>query len=223
MKILAVDTATKFLCLGIYDDGKVYEYNLEAGRQLSSLLSPTIKRLLEAVQIRASEIHYFACGLGPGSFTGLRIGLAYLKGLSWVTRRPLAGISTLDILASGIKDTDKTIIPIIDAKRDLVYCSAFKNKNGRLLKIKPYLLLNKKELLATIKPNSIILGDAISLYREEILAQIKGVSLLDQDYWYPQAHNIISLAQQRIKDKKFDSPFRIKPIYLYPKECQIRK
>jgi len=224
MKILAIDTSTKFLCLGVYSDNRIYEYNLEVGRKLSVLLSPSIKRVLDTLELRLSDIDYFACGLGPGSFTGMRVGLATIKGLSWATKKPLIGIPTLDMLARGISDDSRRdIIPIIDAKRNLIYCSAFNKRNGRLERMKPYMLLNEKEFFRIAKPGSIILGDAINLYREKLIKNIKGARIIEKDYWYPRAHNIITLALERIKLKRFSAPTNINPIYLYPKECQIRK
>ena len=222
MKILGIDTTTKFLCLGAYDGAKIYEYNLELGTKHSALLVPTIKRVLDALQWHISEVDYFACGLGPGSFTGMRVGLATIKGLSWATKRPVIGISTLDILAQNVKDIDKDIIPIIDAKRELIYCSIYKKKNRKLSRIKPYMLLSIEEFFKIAKPDSIIFGDAVSLFKEEIIRRVRGANILDKDYWYPKAHNIIALALERIKEKKFENSFGIRPIYLYPKECQIK-
>ena len=222
MKILGIDTSTKFLSLGISEDDKIYEYNLELGRQMSDLLSPTIKRVLDALGWRINDIDYFACGLGPGSFTGMRVGLATIKGLSWSLKKPIIGISTLDILARGVGSTGQTIIPIIDAKRGLLYCSFYKNKNGTLKRIAPYRLLKEEDFFGKAVNDSIILGDGLNLYKEKILSNIKGVTFLDRDYWYPKGRNIIALALAKIKIKKPDNPFSIKPIYLYPKECQIK-
>lgn len=242
MKILGIDTTTKFLCLGIYDDSKVYEYNMDLGKVQSSLLVPTIKRVLDALGWSIGDIDYFACGLGPGSFTGVRVGVATIKGFAWSLNKPVLGISTLDILAkninpvrnttqisaktivsNGVKINDKFIVPIIDAKRNLIYSSIYKAKRGTLKRIMPYMLLTKDEFFKKAKPHSIVLGDAVGLYKEDILKNIKGVNLLDKDYWYPKAHNIISLALGKIKAKNWDNAFDIRPIYLYPKECQIRK
>ena len=222
MKILGIDTTTKFLCLGVYDGTRVYEYNLEVGIRLSSLLAITIKRVLDALGWRINDIDYFACGIGPGSFTGIRVGLATIKGLGWSLNKSIVGISTLDILAKGVRGADRFIVSIIDAKRNLVYCSVYKTEDGALRRTAPYMLLTEDEFLKKMRANSIILGDAVDLYKERILKNIKGVNILDKDYWYPRAGNIISLALERIKDRKFISPFDIKPIYLYPKECQIR-
>jgi tRNA threonylcarbamoyl adenosine modification protein YeaZ len=223
MKILGLDTSTKYLCLGVYDESKVYEYSLEVGRSLSSLLNVTIKRALDTLGLNINEIDYFACGLGPGSFTGMRIGVATIKGMSWAARKPIIGISTLDILASGVCPTKSLIVPAIDAKRNLLYCSAYEKEKKRLKRVRPYMLLTKDDFFKKFKSDCLLLGDAVGLYREDFLRHIKEVTILDKDYWYPQAHNIIALAQDKIKLKEFVNPFSIKPIYLYPKECQIKK
>ena len=223
MKILAIDTTSKFFCLGIYDNGKVFEYSLELGRKLSMLLHATIKRTLEAAGLDIGGIDYFACGLGPGSFTGARIGLAAVKGLCFSLKKPVIGISTLDILAKDVLLNSNQIVPVIDAKRNLIYCAIFQHKNGRLTRKHPYMLLSQEEFFRAIKPQAVVLGDALSLHKDKILKQVKGVKVLDTGFWYPKAHNILEIALERIRQKKLDNPFSLKPIYLYPKECQIKK
>jgi tRNA threonylcarbamoyladenosine biosynthesis protein TsaB len=223
MKLLAVDTSTKYLSLGIYNEGSLYGYNLEVGPKLSSLLAVTIKRVLDASGLDIKNLDYFACGLGPGSFTGMRVGLSTMKGLSWALRKPLIGISTLDILAmNALSCNRKIIIPVIDAKRSLIYSCFYKNINGSLKKISPYMLLSKEDLLKKIKQPAVIFGDALNLYKEDILKSAPQSVLLDKDYWYPKAHNIIKLAVLRIKNKKFDDLLKINPIYVYPKDCQVK-
>lgn len=223
MKILGIDTTTRFLCLGIYDNGRVYEYNLEVATRLSSLLAVTIKRVLDSFGWRPQDIDYFACGLGPGSFTGMRVGIAAIKGLSWATKKLVIGIPSLDLLAKNAPDTDKQVVPIIDAKRNLIYCSVYKKKEGELDRTKPYMLLSEKELFKNIKSGAIIVGDAIGLYKEKIQLNVKGATFLEKDCWYPKARNILLLAQERIRSKKLSDEFNIKPIYLYPRECQVKK
>ena len=223
MKILGIDTATKSLSLGIYDDGRVYECELESGRKLSSLLAPVTARCLEAAGLEVADIDYFACGLGPGSFTGMRIGIAFIKGMAWAAKKPVAGISTLDILAKNVSGASEEIVTAVDAKRDLIYCSIYKNKNGVLKRMAPHMLLSPDQLLKKVKPNSIILGDAAGLYKELFLRRVKGAVVLDRDHWYPKANNLIELALARIKGKELTDCFRLKPIYLYPDECQVRR
>ncbi|MCX5668725.1 MAG: tRNA (adenosine(37)-N6)-threonylcarbamoyltransferase complex dimerization subunit type 1 TsaB [Candidatus Omnitrophica bacterium] len=222
MKILGIDTTTKRLCLGLYVDGKFYEYSLEAGRSLSALLVPTIQRVICAVGIKITEIDYFACGLGPGSFTGMRIGLATIKGLSVVKNKPVIGISTLDILAKNAPLKDRLIVTALDARRALIYCSSYKYEQGSLKRKSAYALLSLDELVKKFPNQVVILGDAVGLYADALLTRIKNATVLDKDYWSPQAHNLISLALAKIKAKQFSSVLTVKPIYLYPKECQIK-
>jgi len=223
VKILGIDTSTNFLALALNDDKKLFEYRLEAGRRISLLLTQTIQRTLDALKWEAGDIDYFACGIGPGSFTGVRMGLATIKGLAWSLHKPVIGISTLDIIARGTGFREGVIFSAIDAKRGLIYCSAYKIKNGTQKRIMPYMLLTEDEFLRKVGPNSMISGDAIALYGESISRQIRGVGILDKDYWYPRPGNIIEIALERIKQAKYGNAFGILPIYLYPKECQIRK
>ncbi|MFA5096401.1 MAG: tRNA (adenosine(37)-N6)-threonylcarbamoyltransferase complex dimerization subunit type 1 TsaB [Candidatus Omnitrophota bacterium] len=223
MKILAIDTATKFLSLGIYIDGAFYEYNLELGRRLSPLITVTIKRSLDALGLEPADMDYFACGLGPGSFTGLRVGLSTMQGLSWALAKPLIGVPTLDILALNAKGrANKAIVTALDAKRGLIYSCFYRNTGAALRKISPYLLLSPEGLARKIAPRSAILGDALDPYRETILKSVRGADLLDRDSWYPKPRNIITLALERVKDKKRPALSKIMPIYIYPKECQIK-
>jgi tRNA threonylcarbamoyladenosine biosynthesis protein TsaB len=222
MKILALDSTTKILTLGIYNDGRQAEYNLEVGRKLSGLIDKSAERVLAASGLTLKDIDYFACGLGPGSFTGMRVGLSFVKGLSWANKKPIAGLCTLDILAEQVKEEDRAIISAIDARRNLIYACIYKKKAGKLKKISAYMLLNIDELLKKMPSDSLILGDAVSLYGEHFLKAGRGVKLLEKEFWYPKAHNMISLALGKIKEKKIYTAFNVKPIYLYPKECQVK-
>lgn len=222
MKILGIDTTTKFICLGLYVDGRFYEYNLQVGRRLSELLVPTIQRVVSAVGLKIADIDYFTCGLGPGSFTGMRIGLATAKGLSAVRAKPVIGISSLDILAKNVLVKDSLIVVANDAGRGLIYCSSYNFEHGVLRRKSEYALLTLDEFIKKFNKKPIILGSAISLYKEKLLS-IKGSKVLDKDYWFLKAHNLIDLALSKIKARQFSSAITIKPIYLYPKECQIRR
>ena len=222
MKILGIDTTTKTLCLGLHVDGKFYEYSLQVGRKLSELLTVSIQRVIAAAGLKIADIDYFACGLGPGSFTGMRVGVATIKGLSVVRNKPVIGISTLDILARNASPQDRLIVSALDARRSLIYCSSYKYERGILKRKSEYSLLNLDEFIKKFRSKPVILGDSIALYGEKMISGIKGASVLDKDYWSPKAHNLIELALAKIKARQFTSALTVKPIYLYPKECQIK-
>jgi len=142
MKILGIDTTTRFLSMGLYVDGRFYEYTLETGRMLSGLLVPSIERVVSAAGLELREIDCFACGLGPGSFTGIRIGLATVKGLCAALNKPAVGICTLDVMAAAAPVDDAMVVPAIDAKRGLIYCAFYKRKYGVLKRQGKYSLLS---------------------------------------------------------------------------------
>jgi tRNA threonylcarbamoyladenosine biosynthesis protein TsaB len=229
MKILGIDTTTKILCLGLAHEDKVYEYGLEVGTRLSAVLAPTINRALCALNWKPDDIDYFACGLGPGSFTGIRIGLATIKGLSWSLNIPAIGIPTLDLLAQNASFIEGFVIAVIDARRDLIYCCFYRAHRGIIKRVSPYMLLSVEELLKRIKQKInrsvtvVLLGDAIPIVKDKLSAAKFGIDILDKDYWGLKPGNIIVLAQQKIKSKDFSKAVNIEPIYLYPKECQIKK
>ena len=222
MKILGIDTSTKILSIGVYDGSGIYEHNVELGVKHSSLLMPIIQRILGVLGWSLGDIDYFACGLGPGSFTGIRVGVAAVKGLAWANKKPVIGIPTLDILANSAKEKSGNILVAVDAKRGLVYYAAYKAQNEILKKSGRYALISKDEFLKRIKLPCAVLGDAAGIYKDEISKAGRGIDILDKDHWYPKGHCIIELALKDIKRKKFNNAFDVEPIYLYPKECQIR-
>ncbi len=235
-KILAVDTSSRFLCLGYMDGERICEYNVEAGVKLSGMLHPAIERTLRALDLAPEDIDYFACGVGPGSFTGLRIGVAAIKGLAWSLRKPVAAVASLDVIARNALFGEVTvtgkryIVTAVDAKRDLLYCCIYSTSGKSLKRESPYMLLTVTELMrkveALVSPSGkgsiTFLGDACGLHREAMLKGSKGGGVLDKDYWYPQPRNVLDLALEKIEKKQLASAFKVDPLYLYPKECQIR-
>jgi tRNA threonylcarbamoyladenosine biosynthesis protein TsaB len=230
MKILCVDTSSRILCLGVADGDKVYEYNLQLGTKISALLVPSIERVIKALGWQIGQIDYFCCGVGPGSFTGVRIGMASVKALSWSLNKPVAGVSSLDILAQNSGKEEDFIIPVIDAKRSLVYASIYQNQSGRIKRIAPYMLLDPsglaKKIRKTIRAKSfsdcVMLGDGLNICSKECSDKLKGIRFLDKDYWRLEARNIVELAKTAIRQKRSVGAFKLSPLYLYPKECQIR-
>lgn len=240
MNLLAIDTSSKYFCLAVAKgDTIVAQFHKPLGAKLSRLILPTIDKALKKSGISIRRINYFAVGLGPGSFTGLRVGLATIKGLAFFLRQPIIGIVSLDALARSMNKFDGLttltinpqasrriegyICPIVDAKRRLVY-SAIYSVNGKLRRRSKYLLAPIEGLLKEIgkKHKVFFLGDGISLYHRDITKKLgKAAIFADESFWYPKPENLIALAREKIKNREFDNPDKIVPLYLYPKECQI--
>ena len=226
MKILAVDTSTKLLCIAVLKGPRIYTYRINSERRHFSLLLPLIKRILTSLKIELEDMNYFAVGLGPGSFTGLRIGIVGIKGIAVAVNKKVIGVPSLDVIAYNtlqIRDGYKFICPILDAKRGLVYTCFYRREGETLKRLITYKLLSIPELVRLVNPRTIFLGDALRLYKETLMLRVKQAKFLDADYYYPQAHNLIKVARELSDKGKIVKADKIHPIYLYPKECQIRK
>jgi len=222
MQILGIDTSTKFLSLAILrDDRIIAQINLDVGRQLSSLLIPTIKDILKKSNLSLEKLNGFAVGIGPGSFTGLRIGITTIKALALALNKPIVGISSLDIIAKNISVASTQICPIIDAKRDNVFSCIYECRNGKMKRQTKYLLINIKDLLKRINKKTIFLGDGLLLFRK-IIEKKKEVIFTNEKLWYPKASNLVFLALEKFNKGQFTDTDKLVPLYLYPKECQIR-
>ena len=128
----------------------------------------------------------------------------------------------MDILAKNAPHENALIVTALDARRGLIYCSSYKNERGALKRKSEYALLSLEEFIKKFKKGPVILGDAVSVYGDKFLSAIKGARLLDKDYWFPETHNLMTLALEKARTGRSSSVLTVKPIYLYPKECQIK-
>ncbi|MBF0484488.1 MAG: tRNA (adenosine(37)-N6)-threonylcarbamoyltransferase complex dimerization subunit type 1 TsaB [Candidatus Omnitrophica bacterium] len=226
MKLLSIDTSSKNFSIAISDNEKVLRHrNLELGKQLSSSIIKHIKSLLSAAKLSVKDVDALIVGLGPGSFTSLRVGLATGKALALALKLPVIGISSLDVIAMNVIK-EKNICVINDARRDLVYAAFYNvNAEGRLERSGEYLLVDLKSVLSKIKKDFAILGDAVKMIveseRKRLIAM--GCKLYDEKYWCPQAKFLPVLAKDKLANKKFDDPIKMVPLYLHAEDCQVSK
>jgi tRNA threonylcarbamoyladenosine biosynthesis protein TsaB len=205
------------------DNDKITEESFNCEKKLSSLIISSIERILKRKKVSLESIDAFAAGLGPGSFTGLRVGISTVKGLAMVCAKPVIGISTLDILAANIIRENRQICTIIDAKRNNVYSAFYKNNKGHLRKISNYSLIDISELIKRIKEDTVFTGDGLDIFGQLIKNKLGRKAIIaERRNWIPKARNLVVMAKERLKAGKFDNPGKLVPLYLYPKECQIR-
>ena len=221
MRILSIDTSTKMLCLALSDNGKIiFNYRRDAGVKHSAILFSTLESLLKKYGIKKETIGTFAVGLGPGSFTGLRISLSAVKGLLLASKKKVVGIPTLDIIAKNTAQ-DGLFWVISDANRGNIYAASYERKNERLKRLTSYTLINFNAWLKGIKNKVFVLGGAVGIYGAE-LAKNKNISCLAEKFWWPDAKNLCVLAIEKLSSQGPDKIGRLLPLYLYPKECQIK-
>ena len=138
MKILALDSTAKVASVALCEDEQLLgELTLNNGNTHSQTLLPMVEFLLNKFDLSPLDIDLFATAAGPGSFTGVRIGVATLKGLLFGQEKPCAGVSTLEALAFNLCDHDGLICPVMNARRQQVYTALFRAKNGTLERLMP--------------------------------------------------------------------------------------
>ncbi len=226
MRILSIDPSTKVFSLAVLNHGKVLRYcNIRLKKVLSESIIPAIDEILKKSKLTLRQLDGFAIGLGPGSFTSLRVGLATLKGLNFVLGKPVVGVSSLDLIARNVTASDVCVIN--DARRNQVYACFYEQKNGKLKRCSEHLLQPIEQVLEGCQGEMAFVGDAVPLYQKEILhqAKIQGYepTLTPEKLWYPQAKNIWPLVEGRFKNKQFDDIDKLLPLYLYAADCQVRR
>ncbi|EGL82982.1 universal protein YeaZ [Caldalkalibacillus thermarum TA2.A1] len=134
MKILAMDTSTWALAVGVTDNGRLLgEFNTYVQKNHSLRLMPAIEQLLAGLDLKPSDLDLVAVAHGPGSYTGVRIGVTTAKTLAWSLKRPILGLSSLQTIAQNRTDFKGFIVPIFDARREHVYGGIYKPE-GHLAK-----------------------------------------------------------------------------------------
>ena len=122
MRILGIDTSSRVLSIALTKGRElIAEETVACDRKHAALLVPKIKDLLERSRLGIESVDGFVVGTGPGSFTGLRIGVSTVKGFGIATAKPCIGVPSIDAIALNVKEDSKLIVPIIDAKRHQVY------------------------------------------------------------------------------------------------------
>lgn len=172
MIVLSVDSSSKVATVAILkDDVLLGEYILNDKREHSVILMPLIETLLKECNLTIDDIDGYVVSKGPGSFTGLRIGMATVKGMSFGNNKPYISISSLDALAYNLISFNGIICPIMDALRENVYTALYKNNNDSLEKIMDYTALDIDELVNLLKDKNeevIFVGDGLYKHKKYI-------------------------------------------------------
>jgi tRNA threonylcarbamoyladenosine biosynthesis protein TsaB len=226
LKILGIDTSTKFCNLGLIEDEDVLiEYTINGlKKKHSSILVPAIKELLKTIDLKMEEINGIAVSIGPGSFTGLRIGLGVAKGLSYACSLPLLGIPTLEAMAFPLASIPHLICPILESKKDEIYDAVFRGGES-LHRIMDYKCEDIQSLLVRLSPlkeRIIFLGDGIKKYRDDIEFKIgKNALFIDSQINLPVATNIAFLGLNKLRKGEADDVSTLSPFYLRRSEAEI--
>ncbi|MBN1872252.1 MAG: tRNA (adenosine(37)-N6)-threonylcarbamoyltransferase complex dimerization subunit type 1 TsaB [Candidatus Omnitrophica bacterium] len=233
MIVLGVDTSQALLTVSLVSGKKtIADYRSSRVLQHSTLMMPMIKKALHKSSLHVSDIALLAVGTGPGSFTGLRVGLTAMRSLAIALDRPIVGVASLDAIAcNGLTYLRRkakmvrgvTVCPVIDAKKRMVYSALYKYNGSFLKRETEYLLEPAKDLARRLRGKILFIGDGYSLYKNEIMdcKKIKAI-YADAPASRPKASVIAMLGINKYREKGPDNPYDLEPMYLYAKDCNVK-
>ncbi len=224
MLVLSVDSSSSTATCALVKDTEVLgEINLNNKKQHSVILMDLIDTLLKEYNIEINSLDGFVISRGPGSFTGLRIGMATLKGLAFGSNKPLTSISTLDALAYNVVSFSGIICPIIDALRDNVYTCLYKSENNFLSSLIEENCLSIKELVDTLKGKNlpiIFVGDGVYKHREYLKENLPNAFFAPNHSNFPKASSVGELGVKKFKDGIVEDLNSITPVYLRKSQAE---
>lgn len=229
MIILGIDTATDSVSVALGDGTRVLAHSeVVSDRQHCEALTPMIDFVCKQAGVSFRELGAVAVDIGPGLFTGMRVGIATAKAISFSLDLPIIGICSLDVLAAAVPRTDSVVIPVIDARRHEVYWAMYRSVEDELRQVHPPCVGPIAELVIDVLERSQsaqFVGNGALRYRNEIVealgTSIQGCEFADQRFSRPTAATLVALAHRRAVEERWESAQELSPLYLRPPDAEI--
>lgn len=219
MKILAFDSTAKVASVAVCENDKLLaQYNIDNGLTQSELLLPMADAALKSLRLSYDDIDLFATTVGPGSFTGVRIGTALVKGLAFGKDKPCYGVSTLEALAENLRGLEGLLVPVMDARRSQVYNAIFTSDGKsitRLTEDRAISLVALADELKKYKDGPIYLcGDGYNVSRSALSEA--GISPADTPMLLisQNAYSVAMVAYEQFKNGEYTTDLLLSPSYL---------
>ncbi len=223
--LLCFDTATPRVSVAVGRDGDALaEIDLPPGRRHAEELVPAIQEVCAAGGVALDAIAAVCVGIGPGLFTGLRVGVTTAKVLAQALRIPVVGVPTLDLVAFPLRHATRLVVPTIDARRGEVFYALYRGVPGGLQRVSDYAVGSPQELageLAALGDDVLIAGDGALLYRAEF-DELEHVELAGPAAAWPRAAALLELAAPRVEREEFCAPWELEPLYLRASDAEIQ-
>jgi len=223
MRILGIETATNVCGVCILENSQlIAEYTTNITKTHSQRLMSMIKHVLANVELIPKDIGAIAVSIGPGSFTGLRIGISAAKGMAMALDIKIVGVSTLDGIAYNLMDIyPGQICVITDARRKQVYTAIYEMPNMK--KLTKDIVLPIEELVKKIKKKTIFIGNATVLYYNTLKKELGDLAVVCPPHLgIPRASSIAFLGENMLKKGKGASYFDLKPNYVRLSDAEIK-
>ena len=223
MRILSLDSATEVATCAILEDNNLLgETILNYKKQHSVILMPMIDSLLKNLNLSIKDLDGFVVSKGPGSFTGLRIGMATIKGLSQGTNKPFVSVSTLDALAYNMCYTSGIVCPVLDALRGNVYTALYSFTDSKLKLISDYMVISVEELVSLLEKHNqsvCFIGDGIQK-NKDVLSRLDKVSFAPAHLNIVRASSLGELGHELLSNGIEESLHNSAPVYLRKSQAE---
>jgi tRNA threonylcarbamoyladenosine biosynthesis protein TsaB len=227
MVLLAIETSTRQTSVALGgQQGVLASQLVAAGRGHAELLTPTIEHLLGLTDLRPDQLSGVAVGVGPGLFTGLRVGVSTARALAQVLRLPIVGIGSLDILAFSARHTSGRICAVADAKRGEVFWAFYRPVPGGVARETEYAVGTAERLAADLEASgeeTLLVGDGALRYRAELEASGTPVEFGSASSAFPHAESLMELALPRFIREETARPEEIRPCYVRKSDAEINR
>lgn len=211
MRILAIETASPPGSVALLNGGEVLAVSrFDKPRNTTQQFAPLIRDQLQQVNWMPRNIQLVAVTNGPGSFTGLRIGVTAAKVFAYAVQVQVVGINTLEAIAAQCPATDRDIEAVVDAQRGQVFAARFRSFAGRMECLKPTSILDAEQWIATRASDATLIGTGLHRLRDRLSANM---DVTDEEHWAPRADSLGRLAMAAVEQDKLTQPMDLKPQY----------
>lgn len=223
MLILAVDTTTLSGSVALLNRTILLsEVGIDSSVTYSERLLPAIHFLLESQGLKIQDVNAFALAVGPGSFTGIRIGISTIKSFAYASKKPVAPISTLQAMALKLRHPQSRLLcPLIDAKKGEIYAALFESRGGKLQEIIPQRAYNPDHFFSLLPSRRIIffIGSGAAVYRDKINLYLGDKARFSSRSQFI-AYEVGVLGYELLKKRRGKEVVDIKPLYLRKSQAE---
>lgn len=228
MNILAIDASGIAGSAAYIKNGKLAgEYYFCDKLTHSQTIMPMLEHMKTLINLKFEEVDAVAVTSGPGSFTGLRIGVTAAKTLALALNVPIIGVPTLDVIAGGICFTEHFICPIMDARRNQVYTAVYQHKDGQLERLTEHCAADINEQLEKLNEYDgqiIFMGDGVNVYKEVIQEKLGNKALFAPSFCNLQHASVLAdRAEKLFVEGKGEDPSTFVPMYLRKSQAEREK
>ena len=223
MKILALETSAKAVSAAVSEDGRILASGYQdTGLTHSRTLMPIVEHILKNTGLTVADMDAIAVAAGPGSFTGIRIGVAAAKGLAFAADKPAVGVSTLAAMARNVAFCDGLVICAMDARRQQVYNALFEAKDGQLTRLTPDRAIALEELAEELRSDprpKTVVGDGARLCFAHLTEAGISCRLAPAHLVMQNAMSVALEAEAMAAEGNLVSAQALEPVYLRPAQA----